>query len=102
MNLKKKFGVMNSDGEYETLENQEEIKEELDRGTESISEEDKKFIARRLEENLSLAKSVGRKEAELRGNSKQKQMFVMMIMATVFSAAAAGVSIMSAYGMIGG
>jgi len=94
--------VLGSDGEYHEVESREDIKEELDENTETISEDDRRYLARFIENQVSLAKSVGRKEAEMRGESKMKQMFIASAAAAVFSMGAAAATVMRAYGMIGG
>lgn len=94
--------VMGSDGEYHDVETREDIKDELDENTNTISEDDRRYLARFIENQVSLAKSVGRKEAEMRGESRMKQMFVASAAAALFSAGAAAVTVLRAYGMIGG
>jgi hypothetical protein len=95
------YQIMDSDGEYKEVETRDDIKDELDSNTDTISEDDRRYLARFIENQVSLAKSVGRKEAEMRGESKMKQMFVASAASALFAMVAAGATIMRAYGMIG-
>lgn len=88
---------MNSDGRYEPVSKPEEVKEEIQENTEL---EDLEWLARFIEEQVSLAKSIGRKEAELRGESNMKQIYMLSGAAAVFSFAASAVTVLNAYGML--
>lgn len=96
------FAVLNSDGEYEEIAKTGEKREKVVQKNlgEELSTEGKKWLARYLDQLVSSAKAAGRQEAEMRGQSKMRQMMIIVAASALLSFGSLALQAAKIYGMV--